>query len=122
MSAAPLTKEAIIDDHELSFDPGDPQNGSLYLCEARNGGSGLDRAAVLAKLRAAGLWSAEPEKQVPDAHRQAYKDQMQFVEATVYRTASGAFLIARFDHPKYPSSAARWQAWQAFFDREFTRA
>lgn len=121
MSSAPLTKESIIDDHELTFDPGDPANGSLYLCEPRIAGSGLDRAAVLAKLRAAGLWSDQAEKQVPDAHRQAYKDQMQFVEAAGYRTSAGQFLIARFDHPKYPSSAARWQAWLAFFDRAYSR-
>ena len=121
MNPAPLTKESIIDKHELTFDPGDPQNGSLYLGEPRDTASGLDRAALIAKLRAAGLWSDQPAKQVPDAHRQAYKDQLQFLEATCYRTAHGHFLIARFDHSKFPSSATRWQAWQTFLDREYGR-
>src|SRR5262245_61395085 len=105
------TRESIVDDHELTFDPGDKLNGSLYLAERRSAPSPLDRAALLAELRAAGLWSTQPEKQVPDAHRQAYKDQMTLVEVVTYRAERGEFLAARFDHPKFPSSAERWSEW-----------
>jgi hypothetical protein len=117
-----LTKEHIIDRHVLTFDANDKRNGSLYIGEPLDGESGLHLATTLADLRAAGLWSSEPEKQVPDAQRAAYREQLTFVAATVYKNAGGSFLIARFDHPKFPSDAARWGEWQAFFDARFARA
>lgn len=122
MSTQPLTKEFIIDHHVLTFDPADKRNGSLYVGEPLQRDSGLHLATVLAEMRAAGLWSAEPEKQVPDAHRAAYREQLALVAAQAYRGAVGEFLIARFDHPKFPSDAARWAEWLAFFDARFTRA
>ena len=36
-----LDKASIIDQHDLTFDPGDKRNGSLYLGVARAGGSML---------------------------------------------------------------------------------
>ncbi len=117
-----LTKEQIIDHYVLTFDPSDKRNGSLYIGEPLDGDSGLHLATTLAELRAAGLWSADPEKQVPEAHRAAYREQLIFVAATEYKNAGGSFLIARFDHPKFPSDAARWNEWQAFFDARFARA
>lgn len=121
MTAQTPTKERIIDHHVLTFDPTDKRNGSLYIGEPLDGDSGLHLATVLDDLRAAGLWSKEPEKQVPDAHRATYREQLILVEAVTYRSAGGNFLIARFDHPKFPSDAARWAQWVAYFDARYTR-
>ena len=78
------------------------------------GSSRLDVAATLGALRAAGLWSDTEAKTVPDEHRQAYKDQLVLVDCARFGGASG-FIIARFDHPKFPSDAERWDAWRVFF-------
>lgn len=121
MPNAPLTKEHIIDHHVLTFDPSDKRNGSLYIGEPLEGDSGLHLATVLADLRAAGLWSDQPEKQVPDAQRAAYREQLTLVEAVAYRSPGGKFLVARFDHSKFPSDAARWVEWLNHFDTHFTR-
>jgi hypothetical protein len=32
------------------------------------------------------------------------------------------FLVARFDHPKFPSDTARWEGWLAFLDERHSRA
>ncbi|MSQ68934.1 MAG: hypothetical protein EXR83_12240 [Gammaproteobacteria bacterium] len=104
----------IIDDFDLTFDPGDPRNGSLYVGTARAGGSTLDLAATLAALRAAALWSPEPTKTIPDAHRPAYKEQLVLVDVAEFGGATG-FIIVRCDHPKFPSDGERWAAWRAFF-------
>jgi hypothetical protein len=122
MTTPSMTKEWIIDKHVLTFDPGDPRNGSLYIGEPLLSDSGIFLAHVLDDLRAATLWSSQPEKQVPDAHRAAYREQLELIEAIGYRTDGGEFLIARFDHPKFPSDAGRWQSWCAFFDERYTRA
>lgn len=122
MKSSIITKDQVIDGHHLTFDAADKRNGSLYLCEPLDGPAPFDRLTLLGGLRAAGLWSEAPEKQVPDAQRQAYKEQLQLIEATVYATGAGRFLIARFDHPKFLSDAERWREWQAFFDRKFERA
>jgi hypothetical protein len=102
---------ALIRETTLSFDGGDPQNGSLYL-STPPGADEAARAAVEA-LRAAGLWSADPAKQVKDEQREAYATQMRFVEAVEVRVGGRPVVLARYDHPKFPSSAARFAAWQA---------
>jgi hypothetical protein len=122
MTAQALTKEHIIDRHVLTFDPADKRNGSLYIGEPLDGDSGLHLTTLLGELRAAGLWSHEPEKQVPDAHRAAYREQLSLVAVQGYRSSGGDFLIARFDHPKFPSDAERWGEWLAYFDACYTRA
>ncbi len=99
---------AIVDGCDLSFDPGDQANGSLYACTPR--GSGAPQA-VIAALREAGLWSADEVRQVADDQRQAYRDGLEFVAAAAFRGADGDVLLARFDHPRFPSDAARWEAW-----------
>jgi hypothetical protein len=104
----------IIDDFDLTFDPADPRNGSLYLGTARAGGSTLDLPATLSALRAAALWSPEPSKTIPDAHRAAYKEQLALLEVAEFGGAEG-FIIVRCDHPKFPSDGERWAAWRAFF-------
>lgn len=119
---APVHPHALIDTHTLVFDPADKANGSLYLAVPSSTPDALDVAASLSALRAAGLWSSEPEKTVPDAHKPAYKEQMVFVEAVSYRSPGGTFTIARFDHPKFPSDATRWAAWKTHFDQHHARA
>ena len=120
--SSPLNPHALIDEHTLVFDPADKANGSLYLAIPSETPAALDVATCLGALRSAGLWSTAPEKEVPEAHKPAYKEQMTFVEAVTYRGSSGEFTIARFDHPKFPSDPARWAAWKTHFDQQYTRA
>lgn len=115
-----MTNADIIDNHDLTFDPGDPLNGSLYLCRLRNQ-AGADLDPVIAALRAAQLWSDAEIKHVPDEHRDAYKEQLEFVEAVIYSVAGGELMIARFDHEKFPSDQGRWDNWKDAFDAQYTR-
>jgi hypothetical protein len=112
-----LSKETLIDHHVLSFDPGDRLNGSLYLGSPTVGGT-FDVSAAISALRAAALWSAAAPKTVAAEQKQAYKDQLQLVEAVAY---ADGFILARFDHPKFPSDATRWGEWVAFFDARHAR-
>jgi hypothetical protein len=116
-----MTNAEIIDHHDLIFDPGDPLNGSLYVCLELGVKHDAERDAHVAMLRELGLWSNSALKQVPDEQRDAYKSQMTFVEAATYQTAAHNVTIARFDHPKFPSSAARFDAWKSAFDGTYTR-
>lgn len=102
----------IVYQYELYFDPSDKRNGSLYLCAL----PGTPVAAVeksIAALRAAGLWSTEPYKVVPEAHKQNYAEQMLFVGYAQFDNGTASLLAARYDHPKFPSDAARWDEWLA---------
>ncbi len=114
-----MTKEDIIDRCELTFDPGDPENGSLYLCQNLDQADPDTRDRLVAELRADGMWSDAAPKQVPDEHRAAYREQLEFVAATRYDVAGQAITLARFDHPKFPSSAARFAAWNAAFENRY---
>jgi len=100
----------IVHRYELYFDPADPLNASLYLgC-----GIGADDAAVKAaidKLRAAGLWSAQPAKQVADGQRSAYAEQMRFIACVELQKDEGVLLLARYTHPKFASDETRWKKW-----------
>ena len=122
MTTAPpartFSSDSIVDGYDLYFDAGDKRNGSLYLCVPR-GAAQPD--AALAALRSATLWSAEPHKQVADEQRQAYKDGLQFVAAAEYDAADGRLVLARFDHPRFPSDASRFQAWLHLFDATHQR-
>ena len=115
-----FNNQTILDGYELTFDPGDPLNGSLYLCTVR-GSNVIDPSTMLAAMRAADIWSSEEEKQVADDQRQAYKDGLEFVGAIAYRFDAEHFVIARFDHPKFPSDSGRWQAWVGFCDESYAR-
>ena len=75
--------------------------------------AGVTAAQVLPL--AAGLWSADPAKQVKDEQREAYATQMQFVEAVEVHVGGKTIVLARYDHPKFPSSAERFAAWKAAF-------
>ncbi len=110
-----FNSETVVDLYDLTFDAGDKLNGSLYLCTPR-GAADIEPAPWVEALRAAGLWSAEPPKQVADEQRQAYKDGLLFVAAVAYATGTGHVVFARFDHPKFPSSSERWEAWIDFCD------
>lgn len=114
-----LSIEEIIDHHVLTFDPGDKRNGSLYIGTPPGAGGNFDVAATLTAMRKAGLWSDSQPKTVPDEQRQAYKNQLKLVDAVEYDTG---FLVARFDHPKFPSDTARWEGWLAFLDERHSRA
>lgn len=116
-----MSNAEIIDNHDLSFDPGDPRNGSLYLCRERHQSRTLHCDAIIEKMRACELWSSDGVKEVPDEHRDAYKQQLTFVEQVSYEVADSTILIARFDHEKFPSDPARWEQWKAHLDAEFTR-
>ncbi len=109
-----FTKNEIIEQYSLTFDPGDKRNGSLYIGYKREGD--FDLTLLIAALRAENIWSADAFKQVADEHRAAYKEQLDFVEAFSYKIDGATLLIARFDHPQYPSDEERWQAWVQFFD------
>lgn len=100
----------IVNHYDLYFDAADKANGSLYLAAER----GTDAAAIeqtIDRLRAAGIWSSEPHKTVPDAQRQAYAEQMQFVGCVQFDSNGTALLATRYTHPKYPSSAERYAQW-----------
>jgi hypothetical protein len=116
-----MTSADIIDNHELSFDPGDPLNGSLYLCRDRGQPRATHCDAIVEKMRANKLWSEEDLKEVPDEHRDAYKQQLKFIERVSYQVDGSTIGIARFDHEKFPSDSTRWEQWKAHLDSEFSR-
>lgn len=101
----------LIHQHDLYFDGSDKANGSLYLC-APLGADAAPVEAAIARLRAAGLWSADAHKQVPETAKPAYAEQMQFIGVFGFDSAGTALQAARYDHPKFPSSAERFAAWQ----------
>ena len=111
----------IVDNYDLAFDPGDKLNGSLYLCTSR-GSSENPAQSWIAALQTVGLWSDTPHKSVPDEQRQAYKDGLIFVAAIAYRAGLEHIVIARFDHPKFPSDTRRWEAWVDFLDARHERS
>ena len=117
---AEFNSASIVDLYDLTFDPGDQRNGSLYLCTPRRASASTPDEA-LALLRAAGLWSETPAKTVPDEQRQAYKDGLIFVAAIAYLAGVDHLVLARFDHPKFPSDTRRWEAWVDFFDARYER-
>jgi hypothetical protein len=102
----------VIRDTTLTFDPGDKFNGSLYLCDPSGASQSQALDQAIALLRGAGLWSSQLPKQVRDDQKAAYETQLQFVEAVDITVAGAQIVIARYDHPKFPSSADRFDAWK----------
>ena len=98
----------IIYQHDLYFDGGDPANGSLYLCAEPSDDAAAVTAAI-ETLRRAGLWSLAAHKQVPETQKDAYAQQMQYIESFTF---ANNLLAARYDHPKFPSSAERFALWR----------
>ena len=111
-NSAPWTASGIIHGTAMRFDGGDKLNGSLYLCVAGAGADPIVADAAIAALRAAGLWSMDEPKSVSDDQKSAYEQQLQFVEAVEVGGRFGRVVLARFDHPKFPSSAERFAAWK----------
>lgn len=110
----------IVHQHELYFDPADAQNGSLYLCTAPGAAPAAVEAAI-DSLRSAGLWSTEPYKSVPAAHKKSYAEQMRFIACAQFGADAAGIVAARFDHPKFPSDAARWSAWLETLANTFSK-
>lgn len=94
----------------LTFDPGDRSNGSLYLCLPPDSSPSAIASAV-AVLRESSLWSLEMPKQVQDVQKPQYRDQLQFIRAVDVRVGGDLVILAQFNHPKYPSSSERFDAW-----------
>jgi hypothetical protein len=115
-----LNKDTLLDEYDLFFDAGDPLNGSLYLCQLR-GLISVDLPPLCAKLRSAGLWSGQNPKRVEDSQRETYKRELAFLEAIAFSVGGNTVVIARFDHPEYPSSETRWRTWLSFFDDSYAR-
>jgi len=117
-----LSTASIVDDFDLCFDAGDKANGSLYLAVPRGAGHSALAEGVAGRLRAAGLWSDAPAKWVAEEHRASYRAQLALVAALRYRHWGTELLATRFDHPKFPSDAARWAAWLGVLDATLVRA
>lgn len=96
----------------ITFDPGDKLNGSLYLCDPTGGKQVQVIAKVIAHLRGKSLWSDQDPKQVRDDQRQAYEEQLLFVEAVEFVADGITLVAARCNHPKFPSSAERFADWK----------
>ena len=118
---AEFSNAVIVDNYQLAFDSGDKLNGSLYLGTLR-GTTANHAENWIVPLRAGGLWSDTPHKSVPDEQRQAYKEGLIFVAAIAYCAGAEHIIIARFDHPKFPSDTKRWEAWVDFLDARRERA
>ena len=98
---------------DLTFDAGDRANASLYLCEPiGNPQAGL-RDRLIGLLRARRLWSEQEPKCVRDDQREAYQDQLTVVEVVALQLDGGSVALARCEHPRFPSSAQRFDAWKA---------
>jgi hypothetical protein len=116
-----VSDNEIIDRHDMTFDPGDPLNGSLYICRALAEPRAEKCDSIIEALRSDGLWSDEDPKDIPPVHREAYKTQLKFVAMQSYKVRDGELMIARFDHEKFPSSESRWESWKSKFDARYTR-
>lgn len=103
---------ALIRETALTFDTGDKLNGSLYVCDPADGGRAASVDAAIGRLRAAGLWSDQPSRQVQADQKAAYEAQLRYVESWEFVVNGVELVIARYDHPKFPSSAARFAAWK----------
>ena len=117
-----LSTASIVDGFDLCFDAGDKANGSLYLAVPRGAGHAALAEGIAGRLRAAGLWSEAPVKWVAEDHRASYRAQLALVAALRYRHQGTELLATRFDHPKFPSDAARWAAWLGVLDTALVRA
>jgi len=104
------TGKEILLHYAIAFDAGDPGNGSLYLCVNSTEATAVFEPAI-ARLRDAELWSQEAYSQIKDSQRAVYSEQLRFIASEPVQIEGCPLLLARFDHPKYPSSAERFDAW-----------
>ena len=103
---------AVLQARSITFDPGDPANGSLYLCDVSEQGDPGAVARAIGLLRGLALWSSADPKQVRNDQRPAYSEQLRFVEAAEARVGRARLVLARFDHAKFPSDRTRFEAWK----------
>jgi hypothetical protein len=111
------TTEIIMDKYALWFDTGDSLNGSLYLGASDSSVLG----SVLLMFRGSNLWSEDTEKQIQTDQKEVYKAELTYVASAEYQITNGEFLLARFDHSKYPSSPERWDSWLSACDAIYNR-
>ena len=111
-SARAWDAAAIFQKTAITYDAGDKANGSLYLCDPTGGQQKQIVEKVIRNLRGNWLWSAEEPKHVRDDQRKAYEEQLSFIEAMEFVMDGSTLVIARCEHPKFPSSAERFSAWK----------
>jgi len=112
-----MDNDQLFNHHRVYFDDGDRQNASLYLCvSSSEAGAGVVES-IVTLMRNQGLWSATGMAEVREDQRQAYIEQLQLLDHREYATPWGSLVVARCEHPKYPSSADRWQDWLDCLDR-----
>lgn len=116
--AMPLSGTDLINDFELYFDGADMTNASLYVCVGADL-TDADAQAVIATLRGDNLWSAEPAKIVPEAHKPMYAKEMKFIDYISGKYAGKTFHAAAYDHPKFACNPARWEQWKATIGSKF---
>lgn len=102
-----------INNFNMHFDGTDMTNASLYLCVDEEF-SASEIESIIQNMRAAGLWSSEPGKTVPDEHKPMYADQMQFIGAVQASLNGKAFHAAAYDHDKFKYTPSRWEEWKAY--------
>ncbi len=112
---------SIFDLYNVSFDPGDRTNGSLYICDPLDRPSGIVLDEVVTKMRDARIWSDHDASHVPEKYKEQYKRELVLKEVVTYKTQNGDFLVARYNHPKYPSHDSRWANWLHHFDSQYKR-
>jgi hypothetical protein len=95
----------------MTFDAGDRDNASLYVFTLEESASAKSLMTVIDTLRLAKLWSSEPPKTVTDQQRPVYEAQLAFKELHAFPDLLA--VVARFDHPRFPSSPTRFQQWKA---------
>lgn len=113
-----LSGTDLINQFELYFDGADQTNASLYLCIDDTLGDDCAQR-IIGALRHAGLWSEAAAKKVPAEHKPMYAEQMKFIGYRSAHFEGETFHIAAYDHPKFPSNAQRWQAWQDFVAKTY---
>ena len=108
-----LSAGELINNFEMYFDGSDMTNASLYLCIDSTVGDSAAQG-IIATMRAAGLWSADPAKTVPAEHKPMYVEQMKFIGYVSGKVDGNTFHASAYDHEKFPYNAERWQEWQGF--------
>lgn len=108
-----ISGSALIKNFHLYFDGGDAANASLYLCTGWGLSDG-DAQTIIARMRSAGLWSADAAKQVPPEQKSMYEKEMTFIGSLTGSSNGKVFYVAAYDHPKYKYHPERWRAWQKF--------
>jgi hypothetical protein len=106
----------LVDSFDLKFDSADPKNGSLYIA-CNNSLADI----LIGDLRTRALWLEGGASVIKEDQKDAYKAGLIFVAAEDYMSGDETLVLARFNHPKYPSDSSRWAEWIATADQLFGR-